>query len=138
MFFIFSADRAFNLSAGRELKKVYVELLSQSLTASQWKHFIQRPLSPSHVVYEKIGSTADWKQWKTKSANAFRAASRCIASHDIDVLRFFSVGWSSRLMYHREGFMKRSCCSFGSCPNEGRGRALPNFLSPFHKCILGH
>ena len=33
-----------NLSVERDLKGVYVELLSHNLTASQWKHFIQRSL----------------------------------------------------------------------------------------------
>ena len=38
----------------------------------------------------------------------------------------------------REGFTKKSCCSFGFCPNEGGGGGpCPNFLSPFHKCIFG-
>ena len=41
------------------------------------------------------------------------------------------------LWYIREGVTKKSCCSFGFCPNEGGGRALPKFLSPFHKCIFG-
>ena len=31
----------------------------------------------------------------------------------------------------REGFTKKSCCSFGFCPNEGGGRALPKFCVTF-------
>ena len=44
----------------------------------------------------------------------------------------------SVLMYIklREGFPKKSSCSFGFCPKEG-GRALPNFLSTFHKLYIG-
>ena len=48
-------------------------------------------------------------------------------------LTFREVGIS-----FREGFTKKSCCSFGNCPNEGGwGRALPKFVSPFHKCFFG-
>ena len=37
----------------------------------------------------------------------------------------------------RDDIPKKSFCSFGFCPNEGRGGPCPNFLSPFHKCIFG-
>ena len=30
----------------------------------------------------------------------------------------------------RDGFTKKSCCSFGFCPNEGGG-VLPNFFATF-------
>ena len=33
-------------------------------------------------------------------------------------------------------FPKKSCCSFGFCPNEGGGKALSNFLSFFHKLYI--
>ena len=38
----------------------------------------------------------------------------------------------------RDGFPKKSSCSFGFCTNEGGAGPCPNFLSTFHKlCILG-
>ena len=37
----------------------------------------------------------------------------------------------------RDVLTKQNCCSFGFCPNEGRGGPCPNFLSPFHMCIFG-
>ena len=37
----------------------------------------------------------------------------------------------------REGFTKKSSCSFGFCPNEGgRGGPSPNFSYTFHKLYL--
>ena len=39
--------------------------------------------------------------------------------------------YSSRTDWVRECFRKKSCCSFGLCPNEGAGRALPKFFVTF-------
>ena len=36
----------------------------------------------------------------------------------------------------REGFTKKSRCSFGFCPNQGEGGPCPNFLSTFHKLYM--
>ena len=38
----------------------------------------------------------------------------------------------------REGILRKMCCSFGFCPNEGGGRALPKFLAPFQNVSKKH
>ena len=38
----------------------------------------------------------------------------------------------------RDGFTKKSSCSFGFFPNEGGGGPCQNFLSTFHKLYMSH
>ena len=40
------------------------------------------------------------------------------------------------LLTPREGFTKKSSCSFGFCPNEVGGGPCPNLLSTFHKLFI--
>ena len=55
---------------------------------------------------------------------------------------YFSCGISFGLPFQllftplKEGFMKKSSCSFGFCPNEeGGGRALPKFVVHFSQTV---
>ena len=42
------------------------------------------------------------------------------------------------MIIYRDVLLRKNCCSFGCCPNEGeRGGPCPNFLSPFYEYIFG-
>ena len=45
--------------------------------------------------------------------------------------------FTNEKFFIREGILRKKCCSFGFCPNEGGG-ALPKFLAPFQNVSKKH
>ena len=47
------------------------------------------------------------------------------------VTDFDNPGYMILIIQVREGILRKNCCSFGFCPNEGGGRALTKFFGAF-------
>ena len=53
------------------------------------------------------------------------------------IICLFFLSVKVKSWYVGDVFTKKNCCSFGFCPNEGRGGPCPFFWASFHKCIFG-
>ena len=111
-----------------------------------WKKYFSliKPLRFNSSLLDDIWES-QWKRtyticpigisFATLSIRFFQVLSKHSASKPELTLPLMNGLLLSAVQWPREGVPKKSCCSFGFCPNEGGGGPCPNFLSPI--CV-GH